>query len=101
VLDQPKSITKKDHSMPSYSIGLGLSQQDSQSPVPQNTPVPNPSTAVVNEDDGIKDDDDSSPFRIPLRSISQVNHELIVKKPAEKKPKEGDEPTSKKDEVTK
>ncbi|KAJ8445639.1 hypothetical protein Cgig2_018580 [Carnegiea gigantea] len=26
VLDQPKSITKKDHSMPSYSLGLGLSQ---------------------------------------------------------------------------
>ncbi|KAJ8429727.1 hypothetical protein Cgig2_024979 [Carnegiea gigantea] len=82
--------------MPSYSLGLGLSQPDSQSPVPQNTSVPDPSTTVVNEDDGIEDDDGSAPFRIPLRSTSQVNRELSAKKPAEKKPKEGDEPACKK-----
>ncbi|KAJ8426827.1 LOW QUALITY PROTEIN: hypothetical protein Cgig2_022608 [Carnegiea gigantea] len=95
VLDQAKSVTKKDHSMLSYSLGLGL---NSQSPVPHNTSVPDPSTAMINEDDGIEDDDDSTPFRIPLRSTSQVNCELNVKKPSDKKPKEGDKPASKKGE---
>ncbi|KAJ8420656.1 hypothetical protein Cgig2_021601 [Carnegiea gigantea] len=87
--DQLRSVTKKDHSMPSYSLGLGLSQPDSQSPVPQNTSMLDPSTATVNENDGIEDDDDSPPFRIPLSA----------KKPYEKKPKEGDEPAFKKGEV--
>ncbi|KAJ8420707.1 hypothetical protein Cgig2_000530 [Carnegiea gigantea] len=99
VLDQPKNIIKKDHSMPSYSLGLGLSQLDNQSPVPQNTPMPDPRTAVVNQDYGIADDDDGAPFRIPFRSTSQVNRELIVKKPAEKKPKEDDEPASERGEA--
>ncbi|KAJ8420213.1 hypothetical protein Cgig2_033076 [Carnegiea gigantea] len=100
VLDQPKSVTKKDHSMPSCSLGLGLSQPDSQSPVPYNTSVPNLSATVVNEDDGIEDDNDSAPLRFPLRNTSQVNRELSVKKPADRKPKEGNEPASKKGETT-
>ncbi|KAJ8421699.1 LOW QUALITY PROTEIN: hypothetical protein Cgig2_002596 [Carnegiea gigantea] len=98
VLDQLKSVMKEDPSMLSCSLGLGLSQPDSQSLVPQNTSVPNPSTAAVNEDDGIEDDDDGAPLRFILRNTSQVN---IVKKPAEKKSKEGDEPASKKGEVRK
>ncbi|KAJ8419866.1 hypothetical protein Cgig2_008440 [Carnegiea gigantea] len=90
VLDQPKSITKEDRSMPSYSICLGLSQPDSQSPVPQNTFVPNPSIAAVNEDDGIEDGNAGAPLRFTLRNTSQLR----------KKPKEGDEPASKKGETT-
>jgi len=70
VLDQPKSIMKEDRSMPSYSRGLRLSQPNSQSPVPQNTSVPDPTTAEVNKDDGIKDDDDGAPLRFTLRSTS-------------------------------
>jgi len=65
VLDQPKSIIKKDLNMPSYSLGLGLSQSDSQSSIPQNSSVPDPSTIVVNEDD-----DNGAPLRFPLRSTS-------------------------------
>ncbi|KAJ8436154.1 hypothetical protein Cgig2_029766 [Carnegiea gigantea] len=65
VLDQPKSVTKKDHSMPSNSLGLGLN-------------------------DGIEDDDNGAPLKFPLGNTSQVSRELSVKKPAEKKPKEGD-----------
>ncbi|KAJ8419744.1 hypothetical protein Cgig2_027326 [Carnegiea gigantea] len=76
VIDQPKSITKKDYSMPSYNLGLRLSQPDRQSPVPQSTFVPDPNNAAV-------------------------NRELSVKKPTEKKPKEGDEHASKRGEVKK
>ncbi|KAJ8420955.1 hypothetical protein Cgig2_025809 [Carnegiea gigantea] len=101
VLDQPKSITKKDASILSYSLGLELSQPDNQNPVPQTTSVPNPSTIGVDEDDGIEDDEDGAPFRFPLRNTSQVNHEHSIKKPAEKKPKEDDEFSSKKGEVRK
>ncbi|KAJ8427420.1 hypothetical protein Cgig2_013664 [Carnegiea gigantea] len=81
---------KKDDSIPSYSLGLGI--------IPQTTSVPDPSTAGVSEDDGIEDDDDGAPLRIPLRNNSQMNHELSIKKPVEKKPKEGDDPSSKKGE---
>ncbi|KAJ8420610.1 LOW QUALITY PROTEIN: hypothetical protein Cgig2_023944 [Carnegiea gigantea] len=66
---------KKDDSIPSYSLGLGLSQSDSQSLVPHTTSMPDPSTAGV-------------------------NYEPIIKKPAEKKPKECDGPSSKKGEAT-
>ncbi|KAJ8434824.1 hypothetical protein Cgig2_033546 [Carnegiea gigantea] len=96
VLDQPKSIMKKND-----SISLGLSQPDNQSPVPQTTFVPDLSTAGVNEDDGIEDDDDGAPLRFPLKNTSQVNCELNIKKAAKKKPKEGDKPSSKKGEVRK
>jgi len=58
VLDQPKSVTKEDCSMMPYSPGLGLSQSNSQSPVPQNTSMPDPSIVAVNKDEGIKDDDE-------------------------------------------
>ncbi|KAJ8433018.1 hypothetical protein Cgig2_015445 [Carnegiea gigantea] len=74
---------KKDDNMPSYNLGLGLSQLDSQSPVPYTTSVPDPSTAGVNEYDGLK-------------MTTTVNRELSIKKPAEKNPKESDEPSSKK-----
>ncbi|KAJ8421684.1 hypothetical protein Cgig2_008642 [Carnegiea gigantea] len=73
---------KKDCSMPSNSLGSGL----------------NPSTVAVNEDDGIEDDDDGAPLRFTFRNTSQVNRVLSVKKPAKKKPIEGDEPASKKGE---
>ncbi|KAJ8420164.1 hypothetical protein Cgig2_006922 [Carnegiea gigantea] len=101
VLDQPNSVIKEDRSMPSYSLGLGLSQLDSQSPVPQNTSMPDSSTIAVNEDDGNEDDDDGDPSRFTLRNTSQVNCVLSVKKLVEKKRKEGDEPASKKSEVRK
>ena len=52
--------------------------------MPQNTSVPDQSTAVVNEDDGTEDEDDGAPFRIVFRSTSWVNRELSVKKPTEK-----------------
>ncbi|KAJ8423413.1 LOW QUALITY PROTEIN: hypothetical protein Cgig2_020950 [Carnegiea gigantea] len=91
VLDQPKTITKKDDRILSYSLGLGLSQPYSQRPT---TCVPDPSTTGVNEDYRINDDDDGA----PLRNTSQVNCELNIKKPAEKRPKEGDKPSSKKGE---
>ncbi|KAJ8420015.1 hypothetical protein Cgig2_020041 [Carnegiea gigantea] len=71
---------------------------DSQSPVPQTNSVPDSSTAGVNEDDGGEDDDDGALSRSPLRNTLQVNRELSVKKLAENKPKESDEPSSKKDE---
>ena len=71
--------------MPSYSRGLRLSQPNSQSPVPQNTSVPDPTTAEVNKDDGIKHDDDGAPLRFTLRSTSQVNRVLSVKKLVAKK----------------
>ncbi|KAJ8445638.1 hypothetical protein Cgig2_018579 [Carnegiea gigantea] len=61
--------------------------------------MPDPSIAAVNEDDGIEDDNDGAPLRFPLRNTSQVNCQLSVKKLAKKKPKEGDEPASKKGEV--
>ncbi|KAJ8431997.1 hypothetical protein Cgig2_005926 [Carnegiea gigantea] len=78
-----------DHSMLSYSLGLGLSQSDSQSPVPQNTCVPDLSTAAVEEYNVIKDDNNGAPLRFPLRNTSQ------------KKSKEGNKPASKKGEVRK
>ncbi|KAJ8419971.1 hypothetical protein Cgig2_015294 [Carnegiea gigantea] len=71
---------------------------DSQRLVPQNIFVPDLSTTAINEDDVIEDDDDGAPFRILLRSTSQVICELSVKKSTEKKPKEGYEPASKKGE---
>ncbi|KAJ8427309.1 hypothetical protein Cgig2_032958 [Carnegiea gigantea] len=67
--EDPKSVTKNDHSMPSHSLGLGLSEPDSQSLVPQNTSVPYPSAAAVNEDNGVKDDDDAAPLRFTLRYL--------------------------------
>ncbi|KAJ8425639.1 hypothetical protein Cgig2_024294 [Carnegiea gigantea] len=51
VLDHPNNFMKKDDSVPSYSLVLGLSTSDSQSPIPQTTSVPHPNTAGVNEDD--------------------------------------------------
>ncbi|KAJ8423748.1 hypothetical protein Cgig2_031338 [Carnegiea gigantea] len=85
VLDQPKSITKEDRSMSSYSRGLRLSQPNSQSLVPQNTSVPDPTTATVNKDDGIEDDDDGEPCAQRKETSC----------------KEGNEPASKKGEVRK
>jgi len=70
VLDQPNSIVKKDNSIPSYSLGLGLSQLDSQSLVPLTTSIPDPSTTRVNEDDGSEDDDEGAPLRFLLRNTS-------------------------------
>jgi len=63
--------------------------------------MPDPSTAGVNEDDGIEDDDDGAPLRFLLRNTSSMNHELSIKKPAEKRPKEGDETSSKKGDTRK
>jgi len=63
--------------------------------------MPDPSTAAVNEDGDIQNDDDDAPLRFTLRNTSQVSRELSVRKPAEKNPKEGDEPASKKGEVRK
>ncbi|KAJ8420795.1 hypothetical protein Cgig2_016838 [Carnegiea gigantea] len=84
VADASVTIEKEDHHedvvlaqqtiIPSYSLWLGLSQSDSQSPIPHTTSVPNPSTAGFNEDDGREDDDD-------------VNRELRVKKLAKIKSK--------------
>ncbi|KAJ8420870.1 hypothetical protein Cgig2_023870 [Carnegiea gigantea] len=99
VLDHPKSVTKKDDSIPSCGLGLGLSQSDSQSSVPHTTSVPDLSTAVVNEDDGGEDDDVGAQLRFLLSNTSQVYRELRIKKPAENKPKEGDEPSCKKKAV--
>ncbi|KAJ8425637.1 hypothetical protein Cgig2_024292 [Carnegiea gigantea] len=64
VLDHPNNFMKKDDSVPSYSLGLGLSQPNSQSPIPQTTSVPNPNTIRVNEDDN-----DGAPLRFPLRTL--------------------------------
>ncbi|KAJ8425627.1 hypothetical protein Cgig2_024282 [Carnegiea gigantea] len=69
VLDQLNKFMKKDDSIPSYSLGLGLSQPDSQSRIPQITSVPDPNTAGVNEDDGSEDDDDGAPLRFLLRTL--------------------------------
>ncbi|KAJ8429512.1 hypothetical protein Cgig2_016244 [Carnegiea gigantea] len=85
-----------DNSIPSYSLELGLSQPDSQSLIPHTTFVPDPSTIRVNEDDGGKHDEDGAPLRFLLKNTSQVNRELSIKKLAEKKPKEGYKPFSKK-----
>ena len=63
--------------------------------------MPDLITIGVNENDGGKDDDDDAPLRLPLSNSSQVNDELSIKKSAEKKPKEGDEPSSKNIEVRK
>ncbi|KAJ8426948.1 LOW QUALITY PROTEIN: hypothetical protein Cgig2_022630 [Carnegiea gigantea] len=93
VLDQPNNVMKKDDSIPLYSLRLGLSQSDSQS---LTTSMLDPSTAGVSEDD-----DGGTSLRFPLRNTSQVNHELSTKKPAENKPKEGNEPSSKRGEVSK
>ncbi|KAJ8437686.1 hypothetical protein Cgig2_028624 [Carnegiea gigantea] len=60
VLDQPNNVIKKDDSIPSYSLRLGLSQPDTQSP----------RTAGVNEDDDSEDDDEGTPLRFPLRNTS-------------------------------
>ncbi|KAJ8419596.1 hypothetical protein Cgig2_013232 [Carnegiea gigantea] len=53
VLDQPKSITKKDHSMPSYSLRLGLT--------PQNTSVPDLNTTAVNRELSVKKSAEKKP----------------------------------------
>ena len=37
LMDQAKKEMKKDDTMPSFSRGLGLSQPNNQSPVPQTT----------------------------------------------------------------
>ncbi|KAJ8419722.1 hypothetical protein Cgig2_020783 [Carnegiea gigantea] len=55
VLDQPNSVTKKNDTIPSYSLGLGFSQPDSQSPVPQTNSVSDLSTTRSNDDDGDED----------------------------------------------
>ncbi|KAJ8430763.1 hypothetical protein Cgig2_009068 [Carnegiea gigantea] len=99
--DVLKGITKKDDSIPSYSLGLRLSQPDSQSPVLQTTSVSDPSTVRVNEDDGTENIDNGAPLRFPLRNTSQLNRELSIKELAENKPNEGDKPSSKKGEVRK
>ena len=70
VLDQQNNIMKKDDNIPSYSLQLGLSQLDCQSPVPQTPSVPNLSTARVIGDDGSEDGDDGAPLRFPLRNTS-------------------------------
>ncbi|KAJ8423850.1 hypothetical protein Cgig2_024096 [Carnegiea gigantea] len=44
LMDQAKKKMNKNASMLSFSLGLGLSQPDSQSPVPQSTSVPDLST---------------------------------------------------------
>jgi len=77
VLDKPKNNLKKDDSIPSCSLGRGLSQSAYQSPVPQTTSVPNPTIIGVNEDDCSEDDDDGALLRFLLRNTSQVNRELI------------------------
>ncbi|KAJ8420611.1 hypothetical protein Cgig2_023945 [Carnegiea gigantea] len=88
----------------SFNPILPLDKPDGEAEISRDTlttSVPDPSTAGVNEDDGIQDDDDGAPLRFPLRNTSQVNRELSIKKPAKKKPKEGDEISSKKGEVIK
>ncbi|KAJ8429603.1 hypothetical protein Cgig2_008833 [Carnegiea gigantea] len=78
-MDQPNNVMKKDDIIPSYSVGLGLSQPDSESPVPQTTSVPDPSAAGVDEDGGSEDDDDGAPLRFPLRNTSQGTLSYKVK----------------------
>ncbi|KAJ8424499.1 hypothetical protein Cgig2_020044 [Carnegiea gigantea] len=41
-MDQAKKETNKDNNIPSFSLGLGLSQPNRQSPVPYSTSVPDP-----------------------------------------------------------
>ncbi|KAJ8434778.1 LOW QUALITY PROTEIN: hypothetical protein Cgig2_003106 [Carnegiea gigantea] len=98
VLDQPNSVMKKENIIPLYSLGLRLSQPDSQSPT---NSVPDPSTARANKDDGREDDDNGAPSRFLLRNTSQVNRQLRIKKYAENKPKQGDESFSKKGDFRK
>ncbi|KAJ8435635.1 hypothetical protein Cgig2_000301 [Carnegiea gigantea] len=78
VLDQPNNIIKKDDSIPSYSLRLGLSQPNSQSPVPQTTSMPDPSTIRVNEDDGSEDDDDNAPLRFLLRTHLTIDEKMVI-----------------------
>jgi len=60
---------KKDESIPSFSLCLGLSQPDSQSPALVSTSVPDPST--IGEKDNEDDDDDGdAPMGFPLRNTS-------------------------------
>ncbi|KAJ8423661.1 LOW QUALITY PROTEIN: hypothetical protein Cgig2_006240 [Carnegiea gigantea] len=80
VLDQPNNVMKKDDSIPSSNLRLGLSQSDSQSPT---TSVPDPNTVGVNEDDDNEDDGDGAPLSFPLKNTSQVNHELSTMKSVE------------------
>ena len=65
--------------------------------------MPDPNTAGEKDDDNEEDedDDDGDLLTFPLRSNSQVNRDLNIKKSPENKSKAGDKPASKKGEVRK
>jgi len=89
---------KKDDRMPSFSIGLGLSQANSQSPNPQTISVPGLKT-TREKHNGNKHDGDGAQLIFSLRNTSQANHDLSIKKSTENKFKAGEKPSPKKGEV--
>ncbi|KAJ8427649.1 hypothetical protein Cgig2_010662 [Carnegiea gigantea] len=95
LMNQAKKEMKKDDCITSFSLGLELSQSDSQSPVPQTTFVPDPKIAGEKHD-GNEDDDDVAPLLFLLRNTSQANRDLSFKKSTENKSKAGDKPSFKK-----
>ncbi|KAJ8426636.1 hypothetical protein Cgig2_020572 [Carnegiea gigantea] len=87
LMDQAKKEMNKDNSMPSFTLGLGPSQLDNQSSVPQTTSVLNPNTDGEMHDTN-EDDDDGTLLR--------RNPDLSIKKLTKNKSKEVDKPSSKK-----
>ncbi|KAJ8424730.1 hypothetical protein Cgig2_011962 [Carnegiea gigantea] len=96
VMDQAKQELKKASSISSFTLVLGVSQPDTQSPVPTSRSVPDQN--IVRETDNDKDDDDDAPLRFPLRQTSSVNCDLSIKEPPENKSKAGEKSAHKKGE---
>ena len=100
LMEQAKQESKKDDSMPSFNVGVRLSQLDSQSPVLASTPLPDPNTAKEKDDDN-KEDHDDAPLRFSLWDTTQANRDLSIKKSLKNRSTVGEKPTSRKHEVRK
>jgi len=83
---------KKDDNIPSFSLGLGLSQPASQSLVLTSTYMPDANTASEKDNNNVDDDDDDVPLRFPLGNTSYANRELSIKKLPENKSLVGEKP---------
>ena len=97
LMDQAKREMNKDNSMPSFSLGLGPSQLDNQSSVPQTTFMPDPNTDLEKYD--ANEDDDGAPLIFHLRNTSEMNPDLSINKLTKNKSKEVDKPSSRKGDV--
>jgi len=84
--------------MPLFRLGLGLSQLDSQSPVPTSTSLLDSNT-VREKDDHNEDDNDGTLLRFSSRDTTKANRDLSIKKLPENKCKVKEKSVPQKGEV--